>query len=134
MSAASGFSSLAHALAGSRAGTVLADGTATFLIRNITATFTIRILNVPAILCGAFFVLRIILRAILFVAMLGLITVIGFLTFLAIIVAFLTARESSAASIAHFAFGSFLLLGRELFVNRLIAFGNADSSQLFNSA
>ena len=84
LSAASGLSGFTHALTGSRAGTILTDGTVTFLVRNIAAIFTICILNVPAILCGAFFVLRFILRAVLLrailsVTVLDLIVVIGLL-------------------------------------------------------
>ena len=120
------------------------DGAVPFLIRDIAAIFTIRILNVPAILCGAFFVLRIILRAVLLravlsVTVLSLIIVFRLLfaltAIMAIIVTVLvTTREAAAAGVSHFAFRSFLLLGRELFVDSLIAFGNADSGQLFDGA
>ena len=93
-------------------------------------------MNVPAILCGAFFVLRIILRAVLLRAILS-VTVLGLIIIVAVRLAMIllfAARESATAGIAHFAFGSFFLLGRELFVNRLVAFGNADSGQLFDGA
>ena len=42
--------------------------------------------------------------------------------------------ESTTARIAHFAFGSLLLRGRELLENSLVSFGNTDTGQLLDGA